>query len=42
MHPAMVPNETLFQRLPLPLAHRYRRAHNAKTAGDLYLNAFKH
>src|SRR5947209_16875317 len=34
------PDETLVQRLPLPLAQLYRRAHNAKTALERHLTAF--
>ena len=33
-------DEALPQRLPLPLAQLYRRAHNAKTALDRHLTAF--
>src|SRR5947209_8214881 len=39
--PAELPfDDTLVQRLPLPLAQLYRRAHNAKTAVERHLNAF--
>jgi hypothetical protein len=34
------PDEGLIQRLPLPLAQLYRRAHNAKTALERHLTAF--
>src|SRR5712692_2914657 len=34
------PDEGLVQRLPLPLAQIYRRAHNAKTALERHLTAF--
>src|SRR5947209_3777257 len=33
-------NEELLQRLPLPLAQIYRRAHNAKTPLERHLTAF--
>jgi hypothetical protein len=33
-------DETLLQRLPLPLAQIYRRAHNAKTPLERHLTAF--
>jgi WD40 repeat protein/serine/threonine protein kinase len=33
-------DEALLQRLPLPLAQLYRRAHNAKTALERHLTAF--
>src|SRR5947209_13877853 len=33
-------NEELLQRLPLPLAQLYRRAHNAKTPLERHLTAF--
>ncbi len=33
-------DDALAQRLPLPLAQLYRRAHNAKTPLDRHLNAF--
>jgi WD40 repeat protein/serine/threonine protein kinase/tetratricopeptide (TPR) repeat protein len=36
----LAPDETLLQRLPLPLAQLYRRAHNAQTAIERHLNAF--
>jgi WD40 repeat protein/serine/threonine protein kinase len=36
----LAPNETLVQRLPLPLAQLYRRAHNAKTPLERHLTAF--
>src|SRR5207249_4331222 len=34
------PDEGLVQRLPLPLAQIYRRAHNAKTPLERHLTAF--
>ncbi len=34
------PDENLVQRLPLPLAQLYRRAHNARTALERHLTAF--
>ncbi len=40
MRPELPSDEALVQRLPLPLAQLYRRAHNAKTALDRYLSAF--
>jgi len=40
MRPEMTPDEALVQRLPLPLAQLYRRAHNAKTALERHLTAF--
>jgi hypothetical protein len=40
MRPDLAPDEDLVQRLPLPLAQLYRRAHNAKTALERYLTAF--
>jgi serine/threonine protein kinase len=36
----MAPDEQLAQRLPLPLAQLYRRAHNAQTAQERHLAAF--
>jgi len=42
MRPEMTIDETLVQRLPLPLAQLYRRAHNAKTALERHLTAFRH
>jgi serine/threonine protein kinase len=36
----LAPDETLLQRLPLPLAQLYRRAHNAKTPLERHLTAF--
>jgi WD40 repeat protein/serine/threonine protein kinase len=36
----LIPDEALVQRLPLPLAQLYRRAHNAKSALDRHLAAF--
>src|SRR5580692_721161 len=36
----LVADETLLQRLPLPLAQLYRRAHNAKTSLERHLTAF--
>jgi serine/threonine protein kinase/tetratricopeptide (TPR) repeat protein len=39
--PAQLPfDDSLAQRLPLPLAQLYRRAHNAKTAIESHLTAF--
>ena len=38
--PKSPPDEALAQRLSLPLAQLYRRAHNAKTARDRHLTAF--
>src|SRR5438552_9746575 len=35
-----VPDEQLLQRLPLPLAQIYRRAHNAKAILERHLTAF--
>jgi serine/threonine protein kinase len=40
MRPDLAPDEALVQRLPLPLAQLYRRAHNAKTALERYLTAY--
>jgi WD40 repeat protein/serine/threonine protein kinase len=40
MWPDLAPDEALVQRLPLPLAQLYRRAHNAKTSLERYLTAF--
>jgi WD40 repeat protein/serine/threonine protein kinase len=40
MSHAMTPDEELARSLPLPLAQLYRRAHNAKTAGDRHDHAF--
>jgi hypothetical protein len=40
MRPDLAPDETLVQRLPLPLAQLYRRAHKAKTPLERYLTAF--
>src|ERR1700736_559720 len=40
MHGQIVADETLVQRLPLPLAQLYRRAHNAKTALERHNTAF--
>src|SRR4051794_4250034 len=40
MRPDLAPDEALVQRLPLPLAQLYRRAHNAKSARDGSLTAF--
>jgi WD40 repeat protein/serine/threonine protein kinase/tetratricopeptide (TPR) repeat protein len=40
MPPDLAPDEALVQRLPLPLAQLYRRAHNAKTPLERYLTAF--
>src|SRR3954467_13551228 len=40
MPASVVLDETLIQRLPLPLAQLYRRAHNAKTALERHLTAF--
>src|SRR5438876_9307833 len=39
--PDLLPlDESLLQRLPLPLAQLYRRAHNAKTALERHLTAY--
>ena len=40
MTPARPLDDQLPQRLPLPLAQLYRRAHNTKTAKDRHLTAF--
>jgi WD40 repeat protein/serine/threonine protein kinase len=40
MPPVIAPDEALMQRLPLPLAQLYRRAHNAKTALERHNTAF--
>ena len=40
MRPESAPDESMLQRLPLPLAQLYRRAHNAKTALERHLTAF--
>jgi hypothetical protein len=40
MGPEHLLDESLVQRLPLPLAQLYRRAHKAKTALDRHLTAF--
>ncbi len=40
MRPELPFDESLVQRLPLPLAQLYRRAHNAKTPLDCHLTAF--
>src|SRR5205085_9195248 len=40
MSRVMAPDESLVQRLPLPLAQLYRRAHNAKTPLERHLTAF--
>ena len=40
MQPDVAPDEALIQRLPLPLAQLYRRAHNAKTPLERHLTAF--
>src|SRR5436305_14055332 len=37
---AMIPDEDLVRRLPLPLAQLYRRAHNAKTPLDRHNAAY--
>src|SRR5438128_2222384 len=36
----IAPDEALAQRLPLPLAQLYRRAHNAKTSLERHLTSF--
>jgi hypothetical protein len=36
----MIPDEALVQRLPLPLAQLYRRAHNAQAARDRTFTAY--
>src|SRR5437763_11294873 len=40
MSPVLSSDEELIQRLPLPLAQLYRRAHNAKAALERHLTAF--
>jgi hypothetical protein len=40
MHPDLALDEALIQRLPLPLAQLYRRAHNAKTPVERHLTAY--
>jgi serine/threonine protein kinase len=40
MHDDFTPNEGLVQRLPLPLAQLYRRAHNAQAPLERHLTAF--
>jgi hypothetical protein len=40
MRPDLAIDEDLVQRLPLPLAQLYRRAHNAKTPLEQHLTAF--
>src|SRR5438874_2802482 len=40
MSSAVASDENLVQRLPLPLAQLYRRAHNAKTPLERHLTAF--
>ncbi len=40
MREAIVPDDGLIRRLPLPLAQLYRRAHNAKTPPQRHLAAF--
>jgi hypothetical protein len=40
MRDDLLVDESLAQRLPLPLAQLYRRAHNAKTPLERHLTAF--
>ena len=40
MRPDLAPDEALLQRLPLPLAQLYRRAHNAKTPQERHHAAY--
>jgi hypothetical protein len=40
MHTQLVADEALVQKLPLPLAQLYRRAHNAKTSLEGHNTAF--
>src|SRR5438128_2356510 len=40
MSDIVVPDETLVQKLPLPLAQLYRRAHNEKSSLARYLTAY--
>src|SRR5271155_5782172 len=40
MSAELFPDEALLQRLPLPLAQLYRRAHNAKTPLERHNTAF--
>ena len=40
MRDELLADDTLVQRLPLPLAQLYRRAHNAKTALERHNTAF--
>ena len=40
MRPELPSDESLMQRLPLPLAQLYRRAHNAKTGQERCFAAY--